>query len=56
MTFSAKSMVEKDDLIEKNGIICANLMSWQPIGHNDDPLIKCAILLLELELIKVSVR
>lgn len=31
-------------------------MSWQLIGHNNDPLIKCAILLLELELVKVSIK
>lgn len=54
MVFLAKSSIGKDDSIEKNSVICANLMSWQPIGHNDDPLINCAILLLKLELVKVS--
>lgn len=29
-------------------------MCWQPIGHNNDPMIKCVILLLKLELVEVS--
>lgn len=44
----------KRNATETDGIFHENLMSWQLIGHNNDPLIKCAILLLQLELVDVS--
>jgi len=42
------------DTIENDDYISKNLMSWTQISHNNDPLIKCAILLLKFELVKVS--
>lgn len=44
----------KKDATKMDSIFRENLMSWQLIGHNNDPLIKCAILLLQLELVEVS--
>ncbi|VVC32793.1 Tetratricopeptide-like helical domain [Cinara cedri] len=46
----------KADITDKNSFIHKNLLSWQPIGNNKDPLIKCAILLLELGLVKLATQ
>lgn len=51
----AEQCVEKD-YIEETHPIHKNLMSWEPIGHNNDSLIKCAILLLKFELVEVRIR
>lgn len=45
----------KENNFENTTFFRDNLMCWQPIGHNNDPLIKCVILLLELELVDVSI-
>lgn len=44
----------KVDTFENYSLIYENLLSWTPISHENDPLIKCTILLLELELVQVS--
>ncbi|XP_050058485.1 uncharacterized protein LOC114127870 isoform X3 [Aphis gossypii] len=44
----------KVDTFENNSLICENLLSWTPISHENDPLIKCTILLLELELVQLA--
>ncbi|KAL4091175.1 hypothetical protein QTP88_025912 [Uroleucon formosanum] len=42
------------DKFENDGLILKNLMSWTPISHDNDPLIKCVILLLKFELVKLA--
>ncbi|KAE9536784.1 hypothetical protein AGLY_006846 [Aphis glycines] len=44
----------KVDTFENYSLICENLLSWTPISHENDPLIKCTILLLELELVQLA--
>jgi len=53
LLISAEKCVEVDKF-GNDGLILKNLMSWTPISHDNDPLIKCVILLLKFELVKVS--
>uniref|UniRef100_A0A2S2QDZ2 Uncharacterized protein n=1 Tax=Sipha flava TaxID=143950 RepID=A0A2S2QDZ2_9HEMI len=51
----ALKTVEKDEF-ENNNLLHENLLSWQSIGHSNNPLIKCAILLLKHELVELATR
>lgn len=50
----AERSVQADNF-ENYGLFRENIMSWTPIGHDNNPLIKCAVLLLKLELVKVII-